>query len=216
MKMRLQAVVSLGLLGAAFVAFTGCSSKPKEAQGGMGAAQTDERTGQGTTATAVRSGEPGGVVVQTYQETATVSDIDKDKRKLTLTTPDGVKTTVEAGPAVVNFDQIQIGDQVKATVTEQLVVFVRKSGEPPAEGQAATVALAPMGAKPGVVMADTEETTAKVTAIDVQNHKATIQFPDGQSKTFKVRKDVDLTKRSVGEEVVIRTTDAMAISVEKP
>ena len=58
--------------------------------------------------------------------------------------------------------------------------------------------------------------TAKVTAIDLKQHKATLQFPDGTTKTVRVRKDVDLTKRQVGEEVVIRATEAVAIVVEKP
>ena len=36
------------------------------------------------------------------------------------------------------------------------------------------------------------------------------------SKNINVRKDVDLTKYAVGDEVVFRATEAMAVSVEKP
>lgn len=64
-------------------------------------------------------------------------------------------------------------------------------------------------------MADTVEFTGKITAIDPQNRKATIQLPDGQSRTFRVRADVDLTKQSVGDEVVLRSTECLAIRVEK-
>jgi len=78
------------------------------------------------------------------------------------------------------------------------------------------VALAPLGAKPGVLMANTVEVTAKVKSIDVKHQKATLLFPDGTSHTFKVRKDVDLAKQTVGADVVIRTTEALAILVEKP
>ena len=67
-----------------------------------------------------------------------------------------------------------------------------------------------------VVIASTVEVTAKVKSIDLKRHKATLQFPDGKSKTFAVRPDVDLTKVKLGEEVVMRTTEAMAIVVEKP
>ena len=71
---------------------------------------------------------------------------------MTLVTPDGAKSTVKCGPEVANFAQIEVGDQVKATVTEQLVVFVRNPGEP-----AVTVpprrCTAPIGDKPGGVMA---------------------------------------------------------------
>jgi phage baseplate assembly protein gpV len=47
-------------------------------------------------------------------------------------------------------------------------------------------------------------------------HKTTLQFPDGTTKTFAVRQDADLTQRKVGDEVVIRATEAVAISVKKP
>jgi hypothetical protein len=65
-------------------------------------------------------------------------------------------------------------------------------------------------------VADTVQVTATVTAIDLKAHKATLQFTDGTTRTIAVRKDVDLTQRKVGEQVVIRSTEALAISVEKP
>jgi hypothetical protein len=58
--------------------------------------------------------------------------------------------------------------------------------------------------------------TATVTAIDLQSHKATLRFPDGSTRTVAVRRDVDLTKRHVGEEVVIRITEMLALDVQKP
>lgn len=165
---------------------------------------------------AFQKGVPGGAIVETYKTTATVTAVDAASRKVTLAAPDGTKTVFKAGPEVVNFGQIQVGDQVKATVAEQLVVYVRKNGEPASDGAAAAVALAPVGAKPGVLMAETVEVTAKVEAIDLEQRKVTLRFPDGKSKTFKVRSDVDLTKGKLGDEVVIRTTEALAITVEKP
>jgi len=158
----------------------------------------------------------GGVKIETRRVTATVTGIDKATRKVTLVTPDGTKQTFTAGPEVANFAQIEVGDKVKATVTEQLVVFVREPGQPSDDGAAAAVALAPLGEKPGALMASTVEITAKVKAIDVKHRKATLLFPDGTTKTFPVRPDVDITKHRVGDEVVIRATEAIAVSVEKP
>lgn len=172
--------------------------------------------GEKTTMSATQEGVPGGVFVETYKVTATVTGVDSKTRKVTLTTPDGDKTVFKAGPEVVNFDQIRVGDKVHVTAVDQLVVFLRKSGAPQGDGRVTTVALAPKGAKPGVLMADTIEVTAKVTSIDLAHHKATLLFPNGKSKTFTARKDVDLSKVSIGEEVVIRTTEAIAITVEKP
>jgi hypothetical protein len=200
MKINIVKFTVLTLLPAGLLALTSCSSTPE---------------GQGTTVVAAEKGVPGGVMVETYQLNATVTGIDAATRKVTFVTPDGKKTTVKAGPDVVNFDQIHVGDQLKFTVSEELVVYLA-SGAPPADGAAGLVALAPKGAKPGVLMANTVQVTAKVTAIDLKHHKATLQLPDGTAKTVAVRPDVDLTQRKVGEEVVIRITEAFAILVEKP
>ena len=191
----------LSLLPAALLSFSSCSTEPKH---------------QGVGFEVIQPGQAGGVRVQTYKETATVTGIDNVTRKVTLVTKDGTKSTVKCGPDVANFAQIEVGDQVKAVVTEQLVVFVRRPGEPSGDGAAGVVALAPIGAKPGGVTANTEEITAKVKAINLKHRKATLLFPDGTSHTFKVRKDVDMTKHAVGDEVVFRATEAVAVSVEKP
>jgi hypothetical protein len=65
-------------------------------------------------------------------------------------------------------------------------------------------------------MAETTRVTAKVTAIDSEHHSATLQFQDGSRRTVPVREDVDLSKRKVGDSVVIRITEALAIQVDKP
>jgi hypothetical protein len=201
MKANTLNSAGLALLPAALLALTSCSSEPKL---------------EPARAAAYQQGVPGGVFVETYKNTATVTAVDAATRHVTLVTPDGRKETFKAGPEVINFDQIHVGDQVKATLTEQVAVYMAKDNPPASDGQATLVALAPKGAKPGGLVADTVQVTAKVTAIDLKHHKATLEFPDGTKHTVAVRQDVDLTKRQVGEEVVIRCTEAVAISVEKP
>lgn len=173
-------------------------------------------TGETTAAAAVAEGVPGGSVVETHELTATVAALDKAARKVTLVDAAGIKTTVKAGPEVINFGQIRVGDQLKVTVTEALAVYVAAAGGAPSDGATMAVSLAPKGAKPGGVVADTLQVTAKVSAIDLEHHKATLQFPDGSTRTVAVRPDVDLTQRKVGEEVVIRVTEMVAIGIEKP
>jgi hypothetical protein len=173
-------------------------------------------TGETGTAASVIEGVPGGTAVQTYEVEATVAAIDKATRKVTLVDAAGIKTTVKAGPEVVNFDQIQVGDKLKLTAAQELVVSVAGEGETPSDGGAQVVAVAPKGAKPGGMMAETTRVTATVTAIDAEQHKATLQFEDGTTHTVAVRPDVDLSKRKVGEKVVIRTTESLAIRIVKP
>jgi hypothetical protein len=204
MKQNVMHLTTLALFPAALLTFTSCSST------------SSGPTVETTSAASFQQGVPGGIVVETHKMTSTVTGIDAANRKVTLVSPDGNKTTVKCGPEVINFDQIRVGDQIKVTVAEELAVYMATDAAPPGDAAVTVVALAPKGAKPGGIVANTVQVTAKVTAIDLKHHKATLQFSDGATRTVAVRKDVDLTQRKVGEEVVIRTTETVAISVEKP
>lgn len=171
---------------------------------------------ESTRSVALSPGMPGGTVVQTSELTATVASVEPASRKLTLLGSDGIKQTIKVGPAAINFDQIKVGDRLRLTVAEELVVYVAGEGETPSDAAAQLVALAPKGAKPGGIVADTIQVTAKVTAIDLEHRKATLQFEDGSTRTVAVRSDVDLGKRRVGDRVVVRTTEALAIQVSNP
>jgi translation elongation factor P/translation initiation factor 5A len=192
---------AMALMPAVILTFTSCSSTPKG--------------GTETTATA-QEGVPGGTVVETYKTKATVIAIDAVSRKVTIETPDGKKSKITCGPEVANFNQIQVGDQVKATVTKKVAVSLLEPGATRSPGQSSTVALAPKGAKPGIVVAETVEATARVEALDLKKRKVTLRFPDGDAETFDVRKDVDMSQAHLGQEVLIRSTEAVAVRVEKP
>lgn len=199
-------VLSLSLLAASAVFLTLISC----------ASVTAPSPAESSSASAYKEGVPGGVVVNTYEVKARVTAIDKVNRKATLLGPDGKKFTVKVGPEAVNFDQVGVGDLVNVTVTDELVVYLDEKGASPGDGSAAVVALAPKGAQPGGMVAETTQITGTVTAIDLKKRTATLRFEDGSTKTFPVRRDVDLGKRKVGEQVVFRVTEMIAISVEKP
>ena len=207
MKTNTSKLIVLSLVPAAALVCTSCSTD-SSGEGGTSATVTREGSTQ--------AGVPGGVVIDTYKITGKITEVDHAKRTYTLLTPDGRKTPYKAGPEVANFDQVRVGDQVKATVTESLVVRVREKGEPRSDGETGLVALAPKGEKPGVLMADTVEVTTRVKSVDVNSHKATLEYPDGTIRTVSVRPDVKLSPEDVGREVVIRSTEAVALSVEKP
>ncbi len=158
----------------------------------------------------------GLIVTDAMTATATVQAVDPAKRTVTLRSPDGTTSTYKLSKNVINFDQIKVGDQVKATLVESLAIIIRKADEPPSIGEDEAVALAPKGAKPGVVVANTMELTATVKAIDRAKRTVTLVEPAGNTRTLKVGPDVDLTKMQTGDDVVVRYTQALAILVEKP
>jgi Cu/Ag efflux protein CusF len=190
-------LATLALLPAALIAFTSCSTP-----GG------DEQV------VALESAS-GAAIVDTYQTTATVTAIDSTARKVTLTMAGGKRTTVKCGPQVVNFSQIQINDRLNVTITEELAVFLGQ-GNPPTVAGGAGVALAPVGAKPGGVVASTVQVTAKITALDAKTRKVTLQFVDGTIRTIKAGKQVNLSGVKPGDDVTVQYTEAMALTMEKP
>jgi hypothetical protein len=205
MKTQLLKRSALALAPAALLALTSCTStvsSPFDASNPNASYQP---------------GVPGGVVVETRKLTATVDAIDAENRTVTLETKDGEKTTVKCGPEAINFDQVHVGDKLKVVVTAELAVAMADANNPPpADSGAAAVVLAPKGAKPGGIVAETKQITATLTGIDLLRHHATFRFPDGSIHTVEVRPDVDLTQRKLGDQVIIRATMAIALSVRKP
>lgn len=206
MKTNLLKLAVLAVLPATILVLASCSSTSSSSQLPADAAG----------AIAYQEGVPGGVIVNTVNVSAKVTAIDQAKRKVTLQGSDGKKLTIKVPPEAINFDQIRVGDHVNATVTEELVVYLNEQGATSSSGSAALVQLAPKGAKPGGLVAETTQVTAKVTAIDQKKRTATLRFEDGSTKTLPVRSDVDLSKRKVGEQVVFQVTEMVAIRVVKP
>ena len=170
----------------------------------------------GEETTTVKKSATGTTVVDTYKATATVASIDSSNRKLTLTLSNGKRKTIKCGPEVVNFPSIEVGDRVNVTITEELAVYLDKGKPVSGATGAAAVVLAPLGAKPGVVTADTVQATVKISAIDTTARKVTFKTKDGDTETVKVGDHIDLKKVKVGDSVTIRRTEAMGILVEKP
>jgi Cu/Ag efflux protein CusF len=188
------------LLSAVLLTLASCSSAPKVEK-----ADT----------IAYREGVPGATLVETYKITVTATEIDPATRKVTLVAPDGSRNTFTAGPGDSTLSQLKAGDEVQATVTRQLVVFLRKDSTALSEGPVIAAALAPPGAESGVLKSDTVQRIAKVGAVDRERRQVTLEFPDGAAKTFVFRKEVELQGVKLGDEVVIRTASAVVLSLEK-
>ena len=195
-------ILSITLLVVASVVLTSCS--------------TSSSIGETASSSSFEEGVPGGTYVETYKLEATVTAINAASRKVTLTAADGKRETVKCSPEVVNFDQIEVGDKVKVTVYSEVVLAMADADNPPVDAAATESSLAPVGAKPGGTVMETQQYTATVTAINLKRHEATLRFPNDTTRTFPVRKDVDLSQREVGEKVAVRVTVAVAVAVETP
>lgn len=204
MKAETISITALALLPAAWLTLTSCSST------------SQSPPPVGSSVMSYKKGVPGEIIVQTVKVTATVTAIDQVKRKATLQGTDGKKFTVHVGRQVVNFDQVRVGDQITATLTQKVVVSHGDQAASSAQGAAAVVARAPEGGQPGGLAAETIQVNGKIVAIDLENRKVTVRFEDGDTQTFPARSDTDLSRLKLGDREVLRVTEMIAIWVEKP
>ncbi|HEX4795055.1 MAG TPA: hypothetical protein VH370_14775 [Humisphaera sp.] len=168
-----------------------------------------------TEVTTYTPGEAGGTIEETFTASAVVREINAKTRQVTLENEEGTKAIFTAPPEVRNFDQLKVGDHVKATLVQRVVVFVDSDAKASAT-HAELIATAPKGAKPGALVAEAYEITATVESIDTAARRAKLRFADGQRKTVSVRRGVDLSQYKVGDGVVIQVTAHLMVIAETP
>jgi hypothetical protein len=195
------------------VALPACSKKapPPDATAGVGDTLT-----AGGDATIARAQTPqGGSIASVVRATATVTAVDPATRKVTLKLADGSQTSIKCGPAVANFGQIKVNDRVNVTTTEELAIYL-PGGDAGPDGRFAGAALAPVGAKPAGAVTDFVQITAKVAAVDAATRVVTLALPDGSTEQIKAGEQVDLSAVKPGDNVIVRHTEALAVSVVTP
>jgi hypothetical protein len=215
-RVNLQGMgITLLLVGA--LSLASCTTDKKAEPTSASAAH---ETGAGGTKVSrfvsTQTGVAGGVAEETYTASVKVFAVDSASRTVTLMAADGRTVTFKAGPEIRNFDQIRAGDNVKATITDRIVTFVRPDGADLSVTHSAAMTTAPSGEKPGMLAANIFEVVASVISVDPNTRTATLQFVGGQTDTVQIRPDVDLSEYKVGNNVVIRVTETLRLLVENP
>jgi len=155
--------------------------------------------------------------VEVVKVTATVEKVDLEHRKVTLILEDGKKKTYKVDKSVQNLDEVQAGDHLKISYTEEIMILAGKTNETPAAFTAGGVGLAPRGAKPEMVMADTSVISVKILAINAQTRRVTYQDPDGKKKSIKVSKNFqNLDRLQIGDIVDMGIAESLVVEIVKP
>ena len=155
---------------------------------------------------------PGKVTTSMVKRVAIVEAVNKETREIKVIDSSGRRFSFVAGDMVANFDQIEPRDRIVTQYLESIAIFVVPEGAP-ALPDAMAVELAPLGDKPHVAMADTFMVSATIEALNVSDRIVTLRAEDGSVRTVKLAQDVPLDKVDVGDEVRLRITEAIAISV---
>jgi hypothetical protein len=163
-----------------------------------------------------KAGKPAGIAVEVINWSATVKAVDYAKKTAVLEDEKGMKIEINA-KNVRNLDQVLVGYKVKVKYIEELAIFVKKSEAPATAEAVQTVALAPKGTMPGGVIADTVRIQADAEGVNYKKRTITFKGPDGETRTYKVSKEVKRLKDvKKGDQVVLDVTQALALEVVKP
>ena len=161
----------------------------------------------------IASGQAKTVKSEMRVETAIVEAIDAATRTVTLKKPDGTVVTIVAGPEITRFGELKVGNKVNARYYENVVVRVKRPGEPEVRGE--TKATTPAEQLlPGGTKAKQVTITATIAAVDMNIPSITFTGPHGWKDTSKVQDKEALAKVKVGDQVEIVWTEAVLVSVE--
>jgi hypothetical protein len=207
--------MTLATLGAACKS---ASSNPPPASASQKPAATPAAT---TAAAPAAASQQAGRVDLSADLTAkaAVVSVDKATRMVTLRKEDGSTLTVQAGPAVRNFDQIAPGDTLNVRYHETLSASLRPDTEVTSPTKGAVVAgRAKVGDTPagGVGMAATAR--VKIASVDLTNFIVVFALDSGELRTVKAARPEGrefISKLKVGDIVQLDYTVSLAMALDK-
>lgn len=157
------------------------------------------------------AGQVKGIAI--VDVTATVQEIDKKTRAVTLKKENGETLTIVAPETVRNFDQIEVNDIVHAKYYTLVEFQVVKEGSP-IVGRAVqeTASRAQLGDKPGAKLTRTVAVRANVTKVDPENKTITVQGKDNTLE-LNVKNPEHFKVVKAGDQIDALFTESIAISV---
>ena len=161
------------------------------------------------------TGHPGVVEGTVAVMTATVADIDRQKRIITPQNQEGDLRDIYVGEEAVNLPQVKAGDIVTVKFYESVAVEVINRETPAAAGEKTTINRAKPGEMPGGMISHQITLTATVKSIDMEAASISLMGPAGKTVKVRVADPANLEKVRVGDELLVTFTEARAISVER-
>ena len=142
-----------------------------------------------------------------------VEAIDYTNRTCLLGRPDAEPILFKVGPEYVNFDRIKLGDTFMTTISRNFVAYLVKGGVTPNSITNSVMTTQPRGSQPGGVMIRNVDYHAKVLVIDYASRRVVLQWGKDQARQVQAGPGVNLLAVHVNDDVLIRTTEAIAIAV---
>jgi hypothetical protein len=149
---------------------------------------------------------------------ARVQGINKQNRELTLRGQKGDLITLEADESVERFDEIELGDIVKA---DYWAYFKAEFRDPTPEEMKeplvilAEAAKADLDMPPAAVVSGVVKAVVTIEIINRPDMVVTVKGPGGNYVSIPAYDPVLLTELRIGEVVVVTYAESLALSLEK-
>jgi len=140
----------------------------------------------------------------------TIETIDKDKRAMNIKTADGRFVAVNAPESVIRFDQLKVGDKVKATYNNNVIVRLKPAGEPAVDTADKTIIRDQTSGQATMV----RRMTASIADIDKSASSITFVGPNGWKYSRRVVDPAVFDQVKVGDRVDITWNTDLTVSVE--
>jgi hypothetical protein len=172
-----------------------------------------------TPASAAAQGQTKVNRSETVTAKVTIKSIDPATRHIVVTGPDGETTTIKAPPEVHNFDQLKVGDTIKATYSVEAEFVLSAPNAPlPPDTETTITARAAKGELPAAAAANHIVVTGAVVGIDMAKHMLKLVSPDGGEvhnvAVTTAEGQKAMTKIKVGDKITAYITESLMISAD--
>ena len=150
---------------------------------------------------------------QTVTVEGKVETIDQQRRSLTIKTGDGEFVSLDVPASATRFSEVKVGDKVKATYNNNVLVRVKAPGEA-AIDSAGTASTMGKEAKPGGAALMTRTMTATISDIDKANSSMTFVGPNDWKYSRRIVDPKVFDQVKVGDRVDITWSTDLVIAVE--
>ena len=150
---------------------------------------------------------------QTTTIAGTIETIDKNKRAMNIKTADGSFVAVNVPETVQRFGELKVGDKVKATYNNNVIVRLKPPGEA-AVDMANTSSTMGKEAQPGGTAAMLRTMTATVSEIDKGASSMTFVGPNSWKYSRRIVDPMVFDQVKVGDKVDITWSTDVTFAVE--
>jgi len=157
-----------------------------------------------------RQGSKEISTTETVSGKATIVEIDRATRMVTLRTPRGTDMVLHADDRVQRFDQLKVGDVISATYSQAVAIRVRKPGTPAPASEGEQIVRDHNSA----TVTKQHVATVTVDVIDLPNMMLTVKNDNGTKSSFKVKDKSNLRELKLGDKIDMTYTEGLLIKAD--